>query len=155
MLKEFLVSLASTRLFYQARKNVFEFPSIFELSNVTQIMLGNIEDSISSPLSSPLHFGLLVKLNCTHIIDTRAPAANVAIQYWKRIRDRMIQPTSIKVKVLDGIDRASAYEQNGIRLTKGCPLSSVRATYPQMADRHLIRGCKGNRRKPWAFIPLT
>lgn len=81
-------------------------------------MLGNIENSISSPLSSPHHFGLLVKLNCTHIIDTRAPAANVAIQYWKRIRDRMIQPTSIKVKVLDGIDRASAYEQTGSALRR-------------------------------------
>lgn len=81
------------------------------------------------------NLGLFVKLNCTRIIDVRARRRTSQIQYWKRIPFRMIVPMSIKVKVLDGIDRASAYEPAESAL-RSRSLPQVQVTHRQMADRH-------------------
>lgn len=64
----------------------------------------------------------------------------------------MIEPMSIKVKVLDGIDRESAYEPTEFCLT--IARSRVQGTHRQMADRH-HSGRKAEPPEPSTFIQLT
>lgn len=62
----------------------------------------------------------------------------------------MIEPMSIKVKVLDGIDRASAYEPTEPALRS----LALEVTHRQMADRH-HSGRKAEPPEPSTFIRLT
>jgi len=64
------------------------------------------------------------------IIDTRVRAANVTDSILEKDFDPAIEPASIKVEVVDGIDGASAYEPTELARSR------VQATHPQMADRH-------------------
>jgi len=62
------------------------------------------------------NFGLFVKLNCTRIIDTGIRSANVADSILEKDFDPAIEPVSIKVEVVDGIDGASVYEPTDLAL---------------------------------------